>query len=200
MIRMFSRGAALAILTLALCGCGSYPLPTLYVLGERAAPTPGVVSRTGLPVIELKTVTVPDDLDSTDIIRREGANRAIASPTGQWKDRLSVAVTSALAADLRRRLPDVVVETAGDSAPARRLVVDVESFEIGSDGVCSLTARWSLAGPDAKAAPISEKGAFVETSSGTDDAVAAAMTSAIDELAARIAATIRKGSPANAAP
>lgn len=189
----FRHTAALVLLSLPLWACGSYPLPRLYVLGERTAPPAGVVSRAGQPIIQLKAVTVPDDLDSTDIVRREGANRAIASPTGQWKDRLSVGVTIALAADLRRRLPDVIIETDPTGAPERKIIVQVERFEIGSDGVCSLTARWRMSDPRGNGAGESEEGTFVEGPGRSDDAAAAAaMTAAIDQLAEHVAATVRR--------
>ena len=190
------RAAALVVLMLPLCACGSYPLPTLYVLSDRTPATPGVVSRVGAAVIELKSVSVPEDLDSTDIVRREGANRAIASPTGQWKDRLSVSVTSALAADLRRRLPGLIVETDLVSPPDRRIFVQVERFEIATDGVCTLTARWRLSDARGKIAVQSEEGTFVQIPGHTGDAAAAAaMTQAIDDLAKHVAVTIRSGSP-----
>ncbi len=194
MSKLLRGAAALAILVLPLCACGSYPLPTLYVLGDRTPATPGVVSRIGATIIELKPVSVPEDLDNTDIVRREGANRAIASPTGQWKDRLSVSVTSALAADLRRRLPEMIVETDLASAPDRRIIVQVERFEIAADGVCTLTARWRVVDAKVKSSALSEEGSFVETPGRTGDvAAASAMTTAIDELAAHVAVTVQKG-------
>jgi uncharacterized lipoprotein YmbA len=187
---LFRRGAVLAMLSLPLWGCGSYPLPKVYVLGEQTAPTAGVMSRVGIPVIELRPVSVPDDQDSTDIVRRKGAHEVVASPTGQWNVRLSVGVTNALASDLRRRLPDMIIATRPSSAPSARIVVDVDRFEIAADGVCSLTARWRVAATSAKSPALSEEGTFVERPGAADDAAAAGgMTSAIDQLAAHVAAT-----------
>jgi uncharacterized lipoprotein YmbA len=160
------------------------------VLGEETAPSPGVVSSVGVPVIELRQVSVPDDQDSTDIVRRKGANGVVASPTGQWNVRLSVGVTYALASDLRRRLPGLIIETRPASTPSGKIIVDVERFDIATNGVCSLTAHWRVIAKNAKAPAVSEEGTFVESSGGADDAgAAAAMTLAIDELAAHVAAT-----------
>lgn len=188
--------AALVIMVLPLCACGSYPLPTLYVLGDRTPATPGVVSRTGAVILELKPVSTPEDLDSTDIVRRDGANRVIVSPTGQWKDRLSVSVTSALAADLRRRLPEMIVETDLGSVPDRRIIVQVERFEIATNGVCTLGARWRVVNAKVESSAVSDEGSFVETSGRAGDAAAAAaMTKLIDELAAHVAVTVQTSQP-----
>jgi uncharacterized lipoprotein YmbA len=139
----------------------------------------------------LKTVTVPDYLDTTDILRRSASNEVIASATGRWGERLSIGITRALAADLAARLPNVVIESRGVYEPARRLLVDVERFEIGESGRCTLTARWRVTTADNKVASDSEQGAFIVTATSTTDAaVTLAMTSAVDQLAARIAVTV----------
>jgi uncharacterized lipoprotein YmbA len=185
------RGCALAGATLLLCGCGTFPLPKVYVLGDQAGPKPGVTDETGRPHLELKTVTVPDYLDTTDILRRSASNEVITSPTGRWGERASIGITRVLATDLAARLPNVVIESRGAYEPARRLLVDVQRFEVGGDGRCTLTARWRLTTADNKVAADSEQGTFVVAmTSTTDAAVASAMTSAIDQLAARIAVTV----------
>jgi uncharacterized lipoprotein YmbA len=186
------HAAAMAAL-LVLWGCGSYPLPKIYVLGDPAPPTAAVPGADTLPVIELGTVRVPDELDSTDIVRRVGANQMVPSRTGRWGTRLSVGITEDLAADLSRRLPGVTIEARGRYEPSRRLLVTIERFEIGADGRCALTASWRLAGPDGKLAAPSDTGTVVQTAaSGSDAAAAAAMTLAIDDLAGQIEATVRQ--------
>ncbi len=191
MIGSFRQGFALASAALLLSGCGTFPLPKVYILGDQARSTPGVTDEAGLPHLELKTVTVPDYLDTTDILRRSASNEVITSATGRWGERVSIGITRALAIDLAMRLPNVVVESRGAYEPARRLLVDVERFEIGEDGRCTLTARWRVTTADSKVAANSERGTFiVAATSATDDAVSLAMTSAIDQLAARIAVTV----------
>ena len=44
--------------------------------------------RKPLPVVELKPVSLPDYLNSTDILLRDGQNELTASPTGRWGERL----------------------------------------------------------------------------------------------------------------
>jgi uncharacterized lipoprotein YmbA len=187
----FKPGLALVIATLLLWGCGTFPLPKVYILGEQTTPTPGVTDEAGLPHIELKTVTVPDYLDTTDLVRRSATNQAITSTTGRWNERLSIGITHALAGDLATRLPGVVIESRGAYEPPTHLFVDVERFEIAEDGRCTLTARWRLTTADGKVAANSEQGTFfVAATSPTDAAISVAMTGAIDQLAGRIAVTV----------
>ncbi len=187
----FKRGWVAASVALSLSGCGTFPLPKVYVLGDPSRPTPGVADEAGLPHIELMTVTVPDYLDTTDIVRRAASNQVIASSTGRWGERVSLGVTRALAVDLARRLPNVVIESRSVYEPARRLLVDVERFEIDEDGRCTLTARWRVAALGDKVQSNSERGTFVEVATAKGDAAAAlAMTSAIDRLATQVAATV----------
>jgi uncharacterized lipoprotein YmbA len=189
---LFTRGLTLAAAALLLSGCGTFPLPRTYVLGDLDRSTPGVVDEAGMTHIELKTVTVPDYLDTTDIVRRTASNEVTTSATGQWGERLSLGITRALALDLARRLPQMVIESRSAYEPARRLFVDVERFEIGEDGRCTLTARWRVTNLDGKDKPDSEQGTFIETSTAkTDAAEASAMTAAIDHLAGQIALTVR---------
>ncbi len=187
-IRLAALGAAL----LTLWGCGSYPLPKIYVLGD-AEPAMARPAAGGGADIELKPVRVPDYLDSTDIIRRVGANQVVASPGGQWGERLSVGITRDLIATLSRLMPDVTFEPRTGDRPARKLEISIERFEIASDGRCDLTARWRLVRPDGGVPAPGEQGAFIETaSSATDAAAAAAMTRALDALAAKVAITVRR--------
>ena len=176
---------------LMLSGCGTFPLPKTYILGDEAQPAPGVTDEAGLPHLELKTVMVPDYLDTTDILRRSGSNEVITSTTGRWGERVSIGITHALATDLAKRMPNIVIESQGAYESAHRLLVDVQRFEIGEDSRCTLTARWRITTADNKVASNSEQGSFIVAATSTTDAAASvAMTSAIDQLAARIAVTV----------
>ncbi len=186
----------LAGATLLLCSCGSFPLPKVYLLGDAGAPTPGVTDEGGfeggLPDIGLMTVMVPDYLDTTDIIRRTAVNQVITSENGRWGERLSLGITDALAADLARRLPDVVIENQSAQESPRRLKVEVERFEIADDGRCSITARWQVSSVAGKPLSNKEQGSFIlAASSGSDAAAALAMTELIDQLAGQVALTVQ---------
>jgi uncharacterized lipoprotein YmbA len=175
-------------LTTSLACCGAGSTMRTYVLGNPPSQTIGVWSESGLPVVALESVSVPDYLDSSDILRHTGPNEVTPSPTGRWGDRLSQDVTHALASDLSNILPKVVVVTSFVSDPFRRIFVEIERFDIEADGRCLLAARWHITAADGKSLSKSRHGTFSVTATSLDDpSVAAAMTLAIDQLAAQIA-------------
>jgi uncharacterized lipoprotein YmbA len=184
-----------------LVACSTTPLPHTYVLGTPAESRPGVLNEAGRPVIELPTVALPDYLDNTDIMVRDGQNGLAASSTGRWGERLSLGITHALEADLAPRLPGVVVTHTGiQGQPSVSLLVNVVTFDVHPDGQCVLTARWTIPGDNGEAATISQQGTFVTQAARTagtsgllpDAAIVSAMAAAVDQLADRIAMSLRR--------
>jgi uncharacterized lipoprotein YmbA len=180
----------LAALVAALSGCSAAPEQRLYLLGDPATPTIGVRPETGIPIIALARIVLPDYLDSTDILRRSGASQIVPSSTGRWGERLSKGIADALQSALTRDLPAMAVTTAPVPHPALRLFVQIDSFDIGDDGRCLLAAGWRITAGDGQNAVKSASGIFaVNATAPDDDAIALAMTLAIDQLAQQIAAT-----------
>lgn len=177
-----------------LVGCGFAPPMRTYVLGDRPGGGEAAQSRDGLVVIELKTVSLPDYLDSTDILRRVGPNEVVPSQTGRWGERLSLGVTSALASALSRRRPDLSIVTVPPPRPGQRIVVDFQAVDIEATGLCRLVARWRVTGEDTRGTAKSGHGVVEENAGSLDDAaIAAALTRAVDQLAERIATTLEHG-------
>ena len=87
-----------AMIGLAACSLADPPAAD-YVLGPMPAAAAVSVSQTGLPVVELKRVQLPDYLDTTDILERRD-NMLVPSPTARWGERLSVGMSRALAISL----------------------------------------------------------------------------------------------------
>jgi hypothetical protein len=193
-MKSFMTLAAVLLLT----GCAASPLPRIYVLGTPVQADPGVINEAGRPVVELPTVALPDFLDSTDIVLRNGQNELVPSTTGRWGERLSLGITHALAADLSQRLPGVLVTRS--SVPGQSsvsLLVNVEAFDVHPDGQCVLAARWSIPGVTGQSPTISQQGTFVtKAATGSarlsDAAIVAAMVAAVDQLADRIATNLRR--------
>jgi len=175
---------------LTMTGCSAGPAQHLYVLRAPEPPTAAVAPDSGGTELELRRVSVPDFLDTTDILLRDGNNGLRVSPTGRWGERLSVGFAQALRGALVSRLPALrVVQNASGQAPVWRARVEVEAFDVLPDGRCVLSARWSLPNPDGNPEPVGERSTIVVQASGRDDAaVVAAMSRAIDALADRIAA------------
>jgi uncharacterized lipoprotein YmbA len=105
-------------------------------------------------------VLVPDYLDTTEILLRDGRHEIKVDATGRWGERLSEGLTQALAADLAARLPpDSVVLDASSKAP-RQLLINVEALDLWPDGHCVIAADWSIVERGAKTAAITGSGTF----------------------------------------
>jgi len=188
------RVAIPLLLAATLAGCGtSEPARTSYVLGSSPPPPPVQSSLLGQPVVEVRSVLLPDYLDTTDIVTRKADGSLVASRTGRWGERLSVGMTHALALSLAERLPDVTVTASRpEDAPWRQVRVDVEAFGVGPDGTCVLTAEWTLRAVRDDVVIDKRRATFVERVSAANDvAVVAAMSREADALAGSVATSLR---------
>ena len=191
----FCWAAPLALFAAAISGvlgCSlSGPPPTAYVLGPMPKGTAASVTETGLPVVEIKRVQLPDYLDTTDILERRD-HELVPSATSRWGERLSLGMRRALTASLAARLPHMVVTAAPPvERPARQVLVDVAAFEARAGRDVVLVARWSITDGAGRQTLVAEQTSLVESIAGAGDgAVVAAMSHAVDELADRLAAGI----------
>jgi cholesterol transport system auxiliary component len=181
-----------------LQACSSSPPRRIYVLEGQENPIASVTMDAGRPVVELKSVLMPDYLDTTDILLRDGQNELKISPTGRWGERLSVGVTRALGQALSKRVPGVVVLRSDTSRqPARTLLIDISTFDIWPDHRCVLTARWRILGEDGRSLGAGERATVITpvtpSSNGVEDvAVVQAMDGALGQLADHIAADLTR--------
>jgi len=181
-----------------LLGCSSGPPRSIYVLGGPENPIAIVTSDAGRPVVELKSVLLPDYLDTTDILLRGGQNELKISSTGRWGERLSVGVNRSLAQSIGKRVPGVVVERSDTSRrPARTLLINISAFDIWPDGHCILTARWTILGEDGRGLGAGERATVITTvtpsSNGFEDAaIVQAMDGALGQLADHIASDLMR--------
>ncbi|MBX2831556.1 MAG: PqiC family protein [Rhodospirillales bacterium] len=178
--------AIFAVFTM-LAGCTTIE-PRIYLLGYPSDITPVARDETGMPIIEVEPVSVPDFQDSRDIFVRKGANELVADPAARWGERLSVGMTRALSAALAKRKPEFRVTSSKPAVIiAQKVRVDVDTFEIRADGLCLLGARWTITGQGGRQTATTDYARFVVNAAGVDTAsVVGAMTQAVDQLADRI--------------
>jgi uncharacterized lipoprotein YmbA len=194
----FLRARHLVLICAFFCGvagCGAGPPPAKYVLGSVPSGVVTTRAETGLPVVELKRVQVPDYLDTSDLLERKG-NELVPSASGLWGERLSVGMSRDLAASLASRLSRfAVTSTPPLDTPAQQVFVDVMSFEPDAAHQVLLVARWSVVnGVSGQVLEIKQT-SLVEPIAGTGDAaVVAAMSSIVEKLADQIAAAVQSTS------
>lgn len=134
----------LAMLTaLAVTACAARPL-RLYILNDPAALAPPAQLRPGTPVIEVNRLTLPEYIDTVDILVRHG-NVLERSDGARWASRLSILATNLLTARLATRAPGALVtDQWRGTAPDYRVVVQVTRLDVTTAGVASLSAYWQI--------------------------------------------------------
>lgn len=134
----------LAMLTaLAVSACAARPLK-LYTLNDPAALGPPGQLRPGAPVIEVDRLTLPDYIDTLDILLRRGSVLE-RSDGARWASRLSILATNLLTARLATRAPDALVtDQWRGTAADYRLMVQVTRLDVTTAGVASLNAYWQI--------------------------------------------------------
>jgi uncharacterized lipoprotein YmbA len=131
----------LVLLCLLLGACAA-PSLTVYTL----ATPPAALGESSLGkapvVIAVARVTIPDELDTADIVVRDGSTLRRSS-LGRWGSRLSVAVTDRLTERLARRDPNALVtDRPLTETPTLRVLVNIGRLDVSSDGVGTLDADW----------------------------------------------------------
>ena len=131
---------------LMLAACAGPPL-TLYTLGpdmvgadhSQAAPA---------AIIAVARVSLPDALDTQDIMVRDGATLKRSS-TGRWAERLSLGITDLVTAKLAARYPRALVTDQPQTGPVtERLAINISQLDVTSAGRVSLAADWTYTPAD----------------------------------------------------
>jgi len=150
-----------------MTACSSGPPLHTFVLTPPAAPIAPVPDTASLTErILIRRVIVPDYLDTTDILMRDGTNEVKVNGTGRWDERLSQGLTRALAADLAARLPSDAVVLDTSSPAQQQVLITVNSLDLWPDGRCVLAASWTILDRDAPRAVAGGSGTFDSPASG----------------------------------
>nr|WP_294504594.1 PqiC family protein [uncultured Rhodopila sp.] len=174
------------IAALLVASCAGPPLK-LYTLNvpSSVAETPPLGQ--GAAVIQVVRVTVPDELDSQDIVYRDG-DILHRSQVGRWASRLSLGITDRLTERLAARRPDALVtDQPPAGTPTYRLVINISRLDVTASGTAVLDTDWTIVPRDAAKAVLRDRVRL--TASGpvaTDQDVVALIGGLLDRLAAAI--------------
>ena len=176
----------IALLSLVLAtGCAGPPLSLYTLAGSNSA---AVAPLTAHPlVISVARVTIPDALDSEDILVRDGAILR-RSNKGRWASRLSIGITDLLTAQLTARRPDALITDQPQAAPvSARLLIDIGQLDINANGTAAITASWTII-PTDTAIPIQRgRTSFtMQGSTATDQDVVTLTKTIVTRLAPQI--------------
>jgi hypothetical protein len=172
---------------LLLGSCGAPPL-TVYTLGPPAtAADAAPLGRTPV-VIAVARVSIPDDLDTEDIVVRANGSTLRRSRSGRWASRLSLGITDRLTQRLAERRPDALVtDRPLSDTPTWRVLVNIGRLDVTTAGVATLDADWLIVrhGSSGQARP--DRGHFSATGPvATDQDVVTLVGRLLDQLAGAI--------------
>ena len=186
------------LLLAVIGGCSSGLPPSLYSLSPEASSAADIAMTTGEPAVQLQPVIIPDYLDTSDILLRNGQNALKVSATGRWAERLSDELNQALMAGLVIRLPrDQVTAAPPTSKSALQILVTVDAFDVRPDGSCVLSATWAILDKNNQSVLVSERGAFIASAKDAagaigDAEIVSAMAASTGQLADAIAAGVNQ--------
>lgn len=177
-------------LALLLAGCAAPPLK-LYTLGAPAIAA-SATPTTSTTVMVVSRITLPDYLDSQDIVLRRG-NLIDRSSQGRWASRLSIAATDLITAELAAQRPDLLITDQPPVAPpAYRLAIAISRLDISDSGAAALEANWTIIPSNERLALIQGRASLAATGPVATDADVVSLTNqSLSLLATRIGADIR---------
>lgn len=170
-------------LVLLLSCCAAPPL-TLYTLDSASRASEAVPLGRKPLVIAIARVSIPDELDTEDIVVRDG-NVLQRSSKGRWGSRLSLGITGRLTDRLAARRPNALVtDRPLTETPSYRVQINIGRLDVSSAGVATLDADWLIV-PRVPNAPTLRNRTHVVVSGpvATDQDVVTLMGVVLDRLA-----------------
>jgi uncharacterized protein len=183
-MRLCRRTALLALAGLP-AACAS-PNPTLYMLADVPGATHGGAPR----VVELRAIAIAHYLERSQIVRSSEGYRMDVLSNQWWGEPLDTMMGRILVQELNQRLPGSTVY--GDSGaistpPDATVEINLQRFDLNRDGAVLLAAQVAV---DAKRMVARGVALTVLPADGTTQALVAAMSTAVAQLADTIAAML----------
>jgi uncharacterized protein len=179
---LLSRRFALLALVMSPAACSS-PNPTLYVL----APVPGTTHSGGPHIVELRTISIAHYLERSQIVRSSEGYRMDVLSNEWWGEPLDTMMSRILVQEMNQRLPGSTVYSdngAISTPPDETVSINLQRFDLDRDGVVLLAAQIAIEGKNHAARGVA---ITVRPSDATTQALVAAMSAAIGQLADAVA-------------
>ncbi|AOR65961.1 membrane integrity-associated transporter subunit PqiC [Pectobacterium wasabiae] len=179
----------LVIIT-ALSACSSPPVH-YHTLLAPASPT-ATTAHTAPFFIDVLPVGVPDQIDTSQLVIRQGDSGAAVLDNERWLSPLGEEIRTALSAGLKQRLntQDISGLVRPAETPVVRIHLQVRRFDSWPGQLVAFEADWSLSdvGEDERARLLC-RSQFTEQVAGSDATLLRAQQQIMARLADQIAAT-----------
>jgi uncharacterized lipoprotein YmbA len=192
------RAGALVLFAMALAGatgCAKTPQTRFYILSPLPpSAAPKDVSTARAPLVGLRPVTLPEQLDRPEIVTRSGANVLQLAEFDQWAAPLRDSFSRVLAEDLAILVPAdrvVLFPWARESSVDYEVIVDVVRFDGALGADAQLVADWTIARRGAKTAPVTKRSSHTEPAGGTYADLVSAQSRLVAALGRDIASALQ---------
>jgi uncharacterized protein len=185
-IRLSRRSALLALAALP-AACTS-PNPSLYVL----ATVPGATQGGAPAVVELRGVAVPHYLERSQIVRSSEGYRMDVLSNDWWGEPLASMLGRILVEELNQRLPGTTVygDSGAISAPSdAKVAINLQRFDLEQGGDVLLAAQIAVEEQRIVSRSVALR---VRPANATTQALVAAMSTAVAELADTVASMLAR--------
>lgn len=183
-------GAALAV---ALAGCASAPPDQFYTLtdsgGTPASPASSAATQL---YIEMRPVTVPDQVRRNQMVVAKGAGQVDLLEHHRWASKLDDQIGSALSLGIANHLGavDVYSNPAPPGAAVYRISASVQRFESALDDYALIDVVWSVRRASGREV-LTCRSVFRESVGAGHAGLVAGHRAALGKLSARIAEGVR---------
>jgi uncharacterized lipoprotein YmbA len=164
-----------------------------YTLSASAPETAAGPAAESLPPIHIGRITIPGEIDRTQLVNRIDANRLQISDMDRWAAPLDEMIRNTLTANLAARLPAGSVSNLDDSRPGQKrrvLSLDIQEFHGGTDCSVTLLAAWIVTQPDVQSARGTEA-ITVPSNGACPESLPVGMSRALAELSDHLASALR---------
>jgi hypothetical protein len=158
----------------------------LYVL----APVPGPTHEGAPRVIQLRAIAIAHYLERSQIVRSSEGYRMDVLSNEWWGEPLDAMLSRILVEELNQRLPGATVygdNGAISTPPSATVEINLQRFDLDRDGALLLAAQIAV---DAKTTTSRGVRFTVRPTDATTQALVAAMSAAVGQLADAVAAML----------
>jgi len=195
-MRASLRGlAAVGVLTAAVAtGCASAPATRFYLLAPLpAGEKPRDAAAEREPIVGLRPVALPDELDRPQIVTRVSATQLHLAEFDRWAAPLQDNFGRVLAEDLAALVPAdrvLLFSWSRETSIDYEVTVAVSRFEGTLGGDCSLVAEWTVARRRGRDASTAGRSSHTERAGADYGGLVAAQSRLVGALARDIASAV----------
>jgi Uncharacterized protein conserved in bacteria len=190
-------GFLFGTLCLLLTGCATSPATQFYTLNAVNAEQTTQTSGAPKYRVVVGMATIPDSVNRTAMVTREGANEVRVHENQRWAESLKSEIPRVVALNISSQLPDAQVAAYPQQLALGEadfdVLLDVQAFDATISEAVVLDVQWRIQRHGENGVSVARRTRLTEKVQGDDMAeVAAAFSRALAVVSQEIASTIQQ--------